>query len=95
MQLARGERLTELLKQDQYQPKDVVDQVLSIFAGTNGGLDDLPVSAVKKFETEWLAFMRSRHADLRAGIDEKKDLSDDDLKALKEALAEFKKTFTA
>jgi F-type H+-transporting ATPase subunit alpha len=94
-QLARGERLTELLKQDQYRPLDVVDQVLGIFAGTRGGLDGVPVSAVRKFETEWLAFVRSRHADLRGRIESGKDLSNDDAQALQTALDEFKKTFTA
>ncbi|HKI97092.1 MAG TPA: F0F1 ATP synthase subunit alpha [bacterium] len=93
-QLARGERLTELLKQGQYQPMDVVDQVLSIFAGTNGGLDDFPVAAVNKFESEWLAFMRSRHGELRKRVAEAKDLSAEDTQELKTALGEFKKTFT-
>jgi F-type H+/Na+-transporting ATPase subunit alpha len=95
MQLARGERLTELLKQNQYQPMEVVDQVLSIFAGTNGGLDGQPVSAVKKFETEWLAFVRTRYADLRGRITTAKDLSQEDGAALKAALDEFKQTFSA
>ena len=94
-QLSRGERLTELLKQDQFQPMEVIDQVLSIFAGTNGGLDDFPVSAVKKFEAEWLAHVRSRHADLRATIQKKGDVGDEERTALKAALDDFKKTFTA
>jgi F-type H+/Na+-transporting ATPase subunit alpha len=93
-QLARGERLTELLKQNQYAPMDVVDQVLSIFAGTNGGLDEVPVSGVRKFEAEWIAHVRSRHADLRGRIEKSLDLSDEDRDALKAALADFKKTFT-
>ncbi len=95
MQLARGERLTELLKQDQYVPMDVVDQVLAIFAGTQGGLDDVPVDAVKKFETEFLAYIRSRHAELRQRIADDKDLSDKDRENLKSALSEFKTTFAA
>jgi len=72
----------------------VVDQVLSIFAGTNGGLDDFPVAAVNKFESEWLAFMRSRHGELRKRVAEAKDLSAEDTQELKTALGEFKKTFT-
>jgi F-type H+-transporting ATPase subunit alpha len=95
MQLARGERLTELLKQDQYRPMDVVDQVLSIFAGTAGGLDDLPVASVKKFEGEWLAFMRASKADLRKSIADAGDLGEENRDALKAALDEFKTTFSA
>ncbi|MCH8076979.1 MAG: F0F1 ATP synthase subunit alpha [SAR324 cluster bacterium] len=94
LQLARGERLVELLKQDQYAPMEVVDQILSIFAGTTGGLDEIPVAAVKKFETEFLAYIRSSHAKLRARIDESKDLGDQERKDLTQALADFKTTFT-
>ncbi|HEX7928195.1 MAG TPA: F0F1 ATP synthase subunit alpha, partial [bacterium] len=94
-QLARGARLVELLKQDQYQPRHFVDQVLSIYAGTNGGLDDFPVSAVKKFETEWLTFVQNRHAALRKEIEQKGDISDDARAKLKAALEEFKKSFQA
>jgi F-type H+-transporting ATPase subunit alpha len=92
-QLARGERLVELLKQGQYQPMHFVDQVFSIFAGTNGGLDAVPVSAVRKFETEWLAFLKNRHAELRKQIETKGDISDDDRAKLKAALDEFKTSF--
>ena len=84
----------ELLKQDQYAPMEVVDQILSIFAGTTGGLDEIPVAAVKKFETEFLAYIRSSHAKLRARIDESKDLGDQERKDLTQALADFKTTFT-
>ena len=94
LQLARGERLVELLKQDQYAPMEVVDQILSIFAGTTGGLDEIPVAAGKKFETEFLAYIRSSHAKLRARIDESKDLGDQERKDLTQALADFKTTFT-
>jgi F-type H+-transporting ATPase subunit alpha len=94
MQLARGERLTELLKQNQYQPMEVIDQVLSIFAGTTGGLDGIPVASVKKFEGEFLAHMRSAHGALRERIAAAKDLGDDDRAALSKALGEFKTTFT-
>ena len=94
LQLARGERLVELLKQDQYAPMEVVDQILSIFAGTTGGLDEIPVAAVKKFETEFIAYIRSSHAKLRARIDESKDLGDQERKDLTQALADFKTTFT-
>lgn len=93
-QLARGERLVELLKQVQYKPMDVTDQVLAIFAGTHGGLDDIPVSAVKPFQEEWLTFVRTRHADMRKKIDDTKDLNKEDLGELKKVLDEFKGTFT-
>jgi F-type H+-transporting ATPase subunit alpha len=92
-QLARGERLVELLKQDQYAPMAFVDQVLSIYAGTNGGLDSFPVSAVRKFETEWLAFVKNRHGALRSEIEQKGDISDEARTRLKAALEEFKTSF--
>src|SRR6476660_5060094 len=60
-QLERGYRLTELLKQNLNSPMAVEDQVVSIFAGTGGYLDDIPVGDVKRFETELLEFIRSRH----------------------------------
>jgi F-type H+-transporting ATPase subunit alpha len=92
-QLARGERLVELLKQSQYVPMNFVDQVLSIYAGTNGGLDGFPVSAVRKFETEWLKFVANRHGALRTEIQQKGDISDDARAKLKAALDEFKTSF--
>jgi F-type H+-transporting ATPase subunit alpha len=63
-QLERGYRLTELLKQNLNSPMAVEEQVVSIFAGTNGYLDDLPVSDVSRFERELLEYMRTRHADI-------------------------------
>ena len=94
MQLARGERLTEMLKQAQYKPMHVTDQVLAIFSATNGGLDEFPVAAVAKFEEEFLAFMSTRHADLYKKVDEAKDIPKDIEEELKAALAEFTKSFT-
>jgi len=73
---------------------EVIDQVVSIYAGTNGGLDECPIGAVKKFEGEWLAYVRSRHADVRTRIEKNKDIGDEDRTALKAALDDFKKTFT-
>jgi F-type H+-transporting ATPase subunit alpha len=92
-QLTRGSRLVELLKQDQYKPMDMMDQVISIFAGTQGFLDDLPVSAARKFEAELLAFIRNRHADLLKRISAARDLADQDRAELKQAVTEFKATF--
>jgi F-type H+-transporting ATPase subunit alpha len=93
-QLARGERLVELLKQYQYKPMHFVDQVISIFAGTTGGLDSIAVASVRKFEQEFLAFISNRHAALRERILTSGDLSNADRDLLKGALEEFKATFT-
>jgi F-type H+/Na+-transporting ATPase subunit alpha len=94
-QIERGKRMTELLKQNQYVPMPVEDQVIAIFAGTQGMMDDVPVEAVKKFEAELIAFMTDKKADIRTEIREKKAL-DDNLKAkLTAAIEEFKKGFIA
>jgi len=94
-QLNRGQRMVELLKQDQYVPMPVEQQVLVIFAGSNGYVDDVPVNQVRKFEQELLRFATSKYADLLKDIVAKKAI-DDDLKArMKAAIEEFKKTFTA
>jgi F-type H+/Na+-transporting ATPase subunit alpha len=94
-QLNRGQRMVELLKQDQYVPMLVEQQILVIFAGTNGYVDEVPVNAVKKFEQELLRFVTSKHQSLLDDIKSKKQL-DDDLKArIKSAIEEFKKSFTS
>jgi F-type H+-transporting ATPase subunit alpha len=94
-QLNRGQRLTELLKQDQYSPMPVEQQIFVVFAGTNGYVDDIPINGVKKFEQELLQFAASKYADLLKDIAAKRVL-DDELKArMKSAIEEFKKTFTA
>ncbi len=95
MQLARGERLVEILKQAQYAPLPVEKQVLIIFAANNGNLDDYPVSVLKRYENELYTFFDTRKADVLAELRDKKAI-DDDLKAkLAAALDEFKKEFTA
>ena len=73
----------------------VTDQVLAIFSAANGGLDDIEVSAVAKFEEEYLAFMNTRHGALYKKVDEAKDIPKEVEEELKAALEEFKKTFTA
>lgn len=94
-QLNRGQRMVELLKQDQYSPLPVEQQIFVIFAGTNGYVDDVPVHAVKKFEQELLRFATSTHQALLSEIAAKKQI-DEDIKArTKAAIEEFKKTFTA
>ncbi len=95
MQLARGERLVEILKQAQYQPLSNEKQVLVIFAANNGFVDDYPVNVLKRYENELLAFFDSRKSDLLVELANKKAI-DDELKAkITAALNEFKKEFTA
>ena len=92
-QLKRGERLVELLKQEQYKPMSVEEQTLAFFAGTRGHLDDIELPKVKKFETGLLRFVKDRHANLLADIAAKKQL-DEDLEArITDTITEFKKTF--
>jgi F-type H+/Na+-transporting ATPase subunit alpha len=92
-QLLRGQRLTELLKQDQYAPFQVEDQVISIFAATTGALDDLPVSAVQRFEKEFLAFVHEKYPDVPTNIVQSQDFSDSTRETLQKALDEFKASF--
>lgn len=89
-QLARGQRLTEILKQPQYQPMDVEKQVLVIWAATNGYTDDIAVEDVRRFETSLLKFVESSHPGLLADIAEKKTLTDDIKGGLKQVLEDFK-----
>ncbi len=93
--LVRGERLVELLKQPQYQPMPVEEQVISLYAGTRGYMDDLPVEAVRKFEDGLLEFMRNQKADILNEIKETGDLSAELDKKISAAIDEFKKTFKA
>jgi F-type H+-transporting ATPase subunit alpha len=92
-QLDRGARLVELLKQRQYAPFPVEEQVVSIWAGTNGKLDDVPVEDIRRFESEFLDFLRRNHEGLLAGIRETKELSDDAVTALQDAIDRFRRTF--
>jgi F-type H+-transporting ATPase subunit alpha len=93
--LNRGARLVELLKQPQFQPMPVAEQVASLYAGTRGFMDDIPVDAVRKFEEEFLDFMRNSKADILKDILEKKALDENIETRLKAALDEFKKGFRA
>jgi F-type H+-transporting ATPase subunit alpha len=94
-QLNRGARLVELLKQGQYQPLSVEQQIVIIYAGTNGFIDDLPLNALKKYEQEVYSFIESRHPDIFADILKKREL-DGDLRAkMNKALEEFKGIFKA
>ncbi|WP_294262149.1 F0F1 ATP synthase subunit alpha [uncultured Sphingomonas sp.] len=91
--LNRGARLTELLKQAQFLPMPFEEQVVSIFAGTQGYLDAVATTDVVRYEAAMLAEMRSKHADVLAAIRDTKDLSDDTKGKLKSALDGFAKTF--
>jgi F-type H+-transporting ATPase subunit alpha len=94
MQLARGERLVEILKQAQYQPLSNEKQILIIFAANQGFLDEYPVAVLRRYEAELMAFFDSRKSDLVAELKAKKAM-DDELKAkFIAALNEFKKEFT-
>jgi F-type H+-transporting ATPase subunit alpha len=90
-QLERGYRLVELLKQSLNSPMPVEEQVVSIFAGTKGYLDDVPVADVRRFESELLEHMRSKHAATLAGI--RQDPKADVPKDLGDVIAAFKKGF--
>jgi F-type H+/Na+-transporting ATPase subunit alpha len=92
-QLARGERLTELLKQPQYAPQSVEEQVCSLYAGTRGYLDALPVSAVGRYQTELLARLHGDHQDLLDAIRTKKALDEALEGQLKAVLDAFATTF--
>jgi F-type H+-transporting ATPase subunit alpha len=92
-QLARGERLTELLKQPQYSPQAVEEQVCVIYAGTRGYLDKIPTNQVGRFESELLARLHSKHAGLLESIRTKKALDDKLEGELKSALDGFAQTF--
>ncbi|HRD29531.1 MAG TPA: F0F1 ATP synthase subunit alpha, partial [Caulobacter sp.] len=92
-QLARGERLTELLKQPQYAPLAVEEQVCVIYAGTRGYLDGIPTAAVGRFEREFLARLHSKHQDLLDAIRTTKALGADLEDTLKKALESFTATF--
>ena len=89
LQLDRGYRMVELLKQPQYQPMGVIDQVISIFAGSEGYLDKVPVDQVQKWEAEFLEHMHRSHADVVTSITDKKEIDDEANKKLRSILDDF------
>ncbi|MDQ0189421.1 F0F1 ATP synthase subunit alpha [Alicyclobacillus cycloheptanicus] len=93
--LARGERTVEILKQNQYAAMPVERQVVSLWAVVNGYVDDLPVSAVRTFEEQWLAYVAANYPQIYEAIVSTKDLGNDTVELLKEAVAKFKATFVA
>ncbi|OYD08009.1 F0F1 ATP synthase subunit alpha [Paludifilum halophilum] len=91
--LARGERLVEILKQDENQPLPVEKQIISIYAATRGYLDDIPVEDVRRFEAELFSFVDSEHTDVMKQIREKKVMDEEIEEGMKKAVSEFKKGF--
>jgi F-type H+/Na+-transporting ATPase subunit alpha len=89
-QIARGQRLMEVLKQPQYQPMEVEKQVIVIWAATTGKIDDIPVEQVRRFEAELLRFIENSHPGLLQSIRDKKALTDDIKADLEQALKDFK-----
>ena len=94
-QLSRGSRLVEILKQGQYQPLPVEKQILVIYAATNGYVDQYPVAALKKYETELYAYFESRRPEVLKEIAEKRNLDDALKSKVNQALEEFKGIFSA
>jgi F-type H+-transporting ATPase subunit alpha len=92
-QLDRGSRLVELLKQPQYSPYPVEEQVASIWAAGQGHLDDVPVEDIRRFESEYLDYLRREHSGILQSIRETLDLTDDTVTALKDAIEDFRKGF--
>ncbi|HZW31652.1 MAG TPA: F0F1 ATP synthase subunit alpha [Isosphaeraceae bacterium] len=89
-QLDRGYRMVELLKQPQYQPMAAVDQVMSLFAGIEGYLDDVPIRAVSRWESDFLNFIRERKPEIRASLEREKKMTEKIEADLRAAITEFK-----
>lgn len=92
-QLIRGERLMEVLKQEQYQPLPFSKQIMIIYAGINGYLDELPVEAVRRYEKELFEFIEQRYPDIFSEIEEKKELDEALKERMDRALKEFREVF--
>ncbi len=90
-QLERGQRMTELLKQPQYQPVSLANQVEILYAATNGFLDDVPLDKVRSFEVAFQRYMDASHPDISRKITETKDLDADNEAALRRAIDDFKR----
>jgi len=94
-QLDRGMRLTELLKQPQFQPMSLSQEVVVLYAGTKGYLDKYPVAKVRAYEEQLLSFVASKHSDIMKEIEDKKIISPELEKKLKDMLTEFDSVFIA
>jgi F-type H+-transporting ATPase subunit alpha len=93
-QLARGSRLVELLKQPQYQPFPMEEEVVSVWSGTTGKLDDVPLEDIKRFEREFLDYLKRDHKAVLDSIRSSADLTDDSVNLLEGAVIRFKGQFT-
>ncbi len=92
-QLERGARLVELLKQPQYQPQAMEREVISVWAGTTGQLDDVPVEDIRRFDGDFLDYLDRNHKDIFTTVRDTTDFSDEILARLEKAIGEFKKQF--
>ena len=92
-QLARGERMVEIMKQPQYKPLSASQQVMIIYCGVNGFLDDLPVSTIKKFEEDFYKYADVHYPDIEHQIETTKELSEELMKKLDNAILAFKQDF--
>ena len=92
-QLLRGEKLTEVLKQPQYNPLSVAEQVSILFAANEGLLDDVPNTDIGRFKKEWFMHLNANLKPLSDNLNNGSALSDEDKKTLKESIEAFKKTF--
>jgi F-type H+-transporting ATPase subunit alpha len=94
-QLDRGQKMTELLKQPQYQPMPTEDQVAVIWAATNGYLDELPVTAIRQYEAEFVQFLKSKYATTMDALRQRKEMTEEVATGFKKAADEFKGLFSA
>ena len=94
-QLGRGQRMQEILKQPQYQPMSLADQIIVIFAGTNGFADQVPVGNMAMWQAELLRFMESAYPEIGKELEEKKIITDDNRARLTLALETFRDTWSA
>ena len=93
-QLERGSRLVELLKQAQYEPQAMEREVVSVWAGTTGRLDDVPVEDIRRFDAEFLDYVERSKAEILDAIRSTSDLSDDTVGVLEVTIEQFKRQFS-
>ena len=94
-QLARGDRLMEILKQEQYQPMPVEEQIVAIFAGVENHVADVEVGDVRRFERDWLKFVREERPEILAEVRDERRMTDEIRAKLEEAVTELKGIFAA
>jgi F-type H+-transporting ATPase subunit alpha len=94
-QLARGDRLMEILKQEQYQPMPVEEQIVALFVGIENHVADVEVGEVRRFETEWLRYVREEHGEILTTLRQERRLTDELRTQLDEAVEEFKERFSS